>query len=204
VFVGITGLLFATDSGDKPARKPADTTTRPATQPASQPASQPAKPQVVIDTNFGEIVLELDADRTPATVKNFLTYVDEKFYDGLIFHRVIKGFMIQGGGFTPDHRQKQVTHPPVVNESGKGASNTRGTIAMARTADPNSATSQFFINHGNNSRLDRWGGGYTVFGRVVKGMDVVDKIADVPVEMNEMGERARPTQNVMTKSVRRK
>lgn len=202
MIVGVTSLLYAVDTGDKP-KAPAGTTTQPATRPASQPASQPARPQVVINTNMGEIVLELDADRTPATVKNFLTYVDEKFYDGLMFHRVIKGFMIQAGGITADGSPKNPTRPSVVNESRKGASNTRGTVAMARTADPNSATTQFFINHADNSRLDRFGGGYTVFGRVIKGMDVVDTIAGVPVQRSHLSE-AQPLDDVVIKSIRRK
>lgn len=203
LFAGLAGLLFAADANEKtpkPAESPA---TKPASRPASQPTSQPAKPEVVFDTSMGEIVVELDADRTPATVKNFLTYVDEKFYDGLLFHRVMKGFMIQGGGFEADSQPKEPTHPPVVNESRKGVSNTRGTIAMARTNDPNSATCQFFINHANNAQLDRYGGGYAAFGRVTKGMDVVDKIAGVPVQPTAIS-NAQPLQNVVIKSVRRK
>lgn len=205
-----TGLMYAAqNSGDKPSTQPAGDSGRPATQPASQPTSQPAKPQVVIETNMGDIVLELDADRTPVTVKNFLTYVDEKFYDDMIFHRVIEGFMIQGGGFKTDRTQKRPTHPPVINESRKGESNSRGTIAMARTQDPNSATCQFFINHADNKRLDRFGGGYTVFGRVIKGMDVVDQIAEVPVQRPEprgpqLLSEAEPEEQVVIKSIRRK
>ncbi|HEX22858.1 MAG TPA: peptidyl-prolyl cis-trans isomerase [Chromatiales bacterium] len=137
-------------------------------------------PRVRITTNMGDMVLELDREKAPKTVENFLTYVNEGFYDGTIFHRVIDGFMIQGGGFTPDF-QKKDTHAPIRNEADNGLRNKIGTIAMARTGDPHSATAQFFINVANNSFLDfrektqrAWG--YTVFGRVVQGMPVVDKI----------------------------
>ena len=139
------------------------------------------RPRVVLDTSKGRIVLELHPDRAPRTVENFLAYVEAGFFDGTAFHRVIDGFMIQGGGFTPGLEQKQ-PRPPVVNEAAGGLSNERGTVAMARTNDPNSATSQFFINTANNSRLDYQGPGnpgYTAFGRVVEGMEVVDAIAKV-------------------------
>jgi len=141
-------------------------------------------PKVVLETTMGRIVLELYPDKAPKTVANFLTYVDEGFYDGTIFHRVIPGFVLQGGGYTADFRQKP-TRPPIPNEADNGLSNLRGTIAMARTADPHSATSQFFINLVDNKRLDHTGKGdsqawgYAVFGKVVEGMDVVDKIARV-------------------------
>jgi cyclophilin family peptidyl-prolyl cis-trans isomerase len=143
---------------------------------ASQSASaQDENPKVVIETSEGDITVELDRQKAPITVKNFLDYVDAGFYDGTIFHRVIPDFMIQGGGMTPDMSEKK-TRDPIKNESGNGLSNTRGTIAMARTNDPNSATSQFFINVGDNANLDTYGGGYAVFGKVTDGMDVVDKI----------------------------
>ena len=144
-----------------------------------------ANPQVEFDTTLGKIRIELYPDAAPKTVANFLDYVKGKFYDGTQFHRVIDGFMIQGGGFTTDFYQKP-TRPPVVNEaemsSKAGIVNAPGTIAMARTQDPNSATSQFFINVASNDRLnfrspDPGGIGYTAFGKVVVGMDVVDKIA---------------------------
>lgn len=141
-------------------------------------------PKVVLETTMGRIVLELYPDKAPKTVASFLTYVDDGFYDGTIFHRVIPGFVIQGGGYTADFRQKP-TRPPIPNEADNGLSNLRGTIAMARTADPHSATSQFFINLVDNKRLDHTGKGdsqawgYAVFGRVIEGMDVVDKIAQV-------------------------
>jgi len=137
--------------------------------------------KVKLKTTMGDIVIELDEEAAPVTVKNFLRYVQEHFYDGTIFHRVIPNFMIQGGGFTPDMIQKE-THEPIVNEASNGLKNDRGTIAMARTPHPDSATSQFFINHKDNNSLNYAGPGkpgYAVFGRVVKGMKVVDKIAKV-------------------------
>ncbi len=138
-------------------------------------------PMIVIKTSKGDIKAELYADKAPATVKNFLQYVDAKHYDGTIFHRVINGFMIQGGGFTKDFQQKP-TKAPVKNEAANGLKNDRGTLAMARTSDPDSATSQFFINVVNNDGLNRPspdGYGYCVFGKVVEGMDVVDAIKAV-------------------------
>jgi cyclophilin family peptidyl-prolyl cis-trans isomerase len=146
-----------------------------------------ANPKVEFDTTAGKIVVELDPAAAPKTVANFLDYVNSKHYDGTQFHRVIDGFMIQGGGFTTDFKQKP-TKPPVVNEaeqsSKAGLLNVPGTIAMARTSDPNSASSQFFINVNDNKALnfrspDPSGIGYTVFGKVVSGMDVVNKIAKV-------------------------
>ena len=138
-------------------------------------------PHVLMKTSLGDIELELYADKAPKTVENFLRYVDEGFYDGTIFHRVINGFVIQGGGYTRDLERKR-THAPVRNEAWNGLRNERGTIAMARTLDPHSATAQFFINHDDNEKLDYPspdGWGYAVFGRVVKGMETVDRIADV-------------------------
>jgi peptidyl-prolyl cis-trans isomerase B (cyclophilin B) len=141
-------------------------------------------PKVSMQTSKGTIVLELYADEAPKSVENFLAYVDNGFYDGTIFHRVIEGFMIQGGGFTPD-MQKKPTRAPIDNEADNGLKNERGTIAMARTGDPHSATAQFFINHQDNAFLDHTaktqrGWGYAVFGRVTEGMDVVDAIAIEP------------------------
>ncbi|MHC4579945.1 MAG: peptidylprolyl isomerase [Planctomycetota bacterium] len=136
---------------------------------------------VKLQTSAGDIVIGLDAQAAPVTVKNFLGYVRAGFYDGTIFHRVIHGFMIQGGGFTADMVQKE-THDPIANEANNGLSNARGTIAMARSNDPDSATCQFFINHVDNPRLDyvaNASAGYAVFGKVVEGMDVVDSIARV-------------------------
>jgi len=140
-----------------------------------------ADPQVEIKTNMGTITLELYANKAPKTVENFLQYVKDGHFKGTIFHRVINGFMIQGGGFTTDFVQKK-TRPPVQNEANNGLKNDVGTIAMARTSDPQSATAQFFINHKNNDFLNYTaptpqGWGYTVFGKVIKGVDVVNKIA---------------------------
>ena len=162
---------------------------------------------VVIKTNKGAIEVQLDAAHAPVTVKNFLSYVDKKFYDSTIFHRVIKGFMIQGGGFTSDLQQKQ-TEAPIKIESSNGLKNTRGTIAMARTNNPNSATSQFFINHANNSFLDfrdnsPSGVGYTVFGQVISGMDVVDAIANVATGSAGPLDDV-PVEPVVIESIRRK
>jgi len=138
-------------------------------------------PRVKLATSAGDIVLELYPDKAPKTVANFLQYVAERQYDGTIFHRVIDGFMIQGGGFTPDMQQK-ATREPIPLEARSGLRNDRGTIAMARTANPNSATAQFFINVVDNSNLNAPmpdGYGYAVFGKVVAGMDVVDRIRTV-------------------------
>lgn len=143
-----------------------------------------ANPQVELKTSQGPIIIELYSDRAPKTVDNFLQYVREGFYDGTLFHRVISGFMVQGGGFTPDFKHKP-TREPVMSEAGNGLKNERGTVAMARTGNPHSATAQFFINVVDNPFLNFTGPtaegyGYTVFGKVVKGMDVVDKIAASP------------------------
>ena len=151
--------------------------------PAVALAAGEGKPRVRLETNKGVIVVELESAKAPKTVDNFLTYVRAKYYDGLIFHRVIKGFMIQGGGVTIDYREKP-KRPAIVNEAGNGLKNLRGTIVMARTGEVNSATGQFFINHKDNGGLNqtaptRDGFGYCAFGRVIEGMDVVDKIAAV-------------------------
>ena len=146
-------------------------------------AGETAKPVIVtLDTNVGKIVLALDPQRAPRTVANFVHYVRDGFYRGTIFHRVIPGFMIQGGGYTKDLTEKP-TRDPIPIESNNGLKNLRGTIAMARTSDPNSATAQFFINIVDNGFLDypgQDGYGYTVFGRVISGLGVVDRIAAVP------------------------
>ncbi|MBI2470711.1 MAG: peptidyl-prolyl cis-trans isomerase [Planctomycetes bacterium] len=143
----------------------------------------PSNPRVLLETSKGVVVLELDSKAAPKTVENFLGYVQEGFYDDTTFHRVIKGFMIQGGGFTEDMQQKS-THAPIDNEADNGLQNKRGTVAMARTMDPHSATAQFFINTVDNSFLDHKGKtssgwGYCVFGKVVEGMNVVDAIEGV-------------------------
>jgi peptidyl-prolyl cis-trans isomerase A (cyclophilin A) len=140
---------------------------------------------VKLATSAGDIVVELDAAKAPKTVANFVQYVKAGHYDGTVFHRVIDGFMVQAGGMTADMREKS-TRAPIPLEAGNGLSNLRGTIAMARTSVPDSATSQFFINVADNLRLDSAGGGYAVFGKVVDGMDVVDKIRTVPVASKGM------------------
>ncbi len=159
-------------------------------------ASRGGMPVVVLETSQGEIEIQLDAEKAPVTVENFLGYVDDGFYDGTIFHRVIPDFMIQGGGFTAEMQQKQ-TNAPIQNEADNGLQNARGTLAMARTSDPNSATAQFFINLKNNEFLNHGDRdfGYAVFGKVVSGMDVVDAIAGV-----ETGSKG-PHQNVPNEPV---
>lgn len=141
-----------------------------------------AAPTLELQTSQGKIVVELDAQKAPKSAANFLQYAREGFYAGTIFHRVIPGFMIQGGGFDQKMNQKK-PHAPIENEAKNGLKNLRGTLAMARTNDPHSATAQFFINHRDNGPLDypsRDGWGYAVFGKVIEGMDVVDKIARIP------------------------
>jgi peptidyl-prolyl cis-trans isomerase B (cyclophilin B) len=159
---------------------------------------------VLMETNKGMISLELDRSKAPETVANFVAYAKAGFYDGTIFHRVIPGFMIQGGGFTADMKQK-ATRPPIGNEAGNGLKNTTGTIAMARTSDPNSATSQFFINVKDNSFLDYsaptpQGWGYCVFGKVIDGMDVVHAIEHVKTG-NRSGFQDVPLDEVVIKKV---
>ena len=163
-------------------------------------AATAANPVVVMETSLGTIKIELNEEKAPISVKNFLQYVDDKHYDGTIFHRVIGTFMIQGGGFEPGLKEKK-TREPIKNESSNGLSNERGTIAMARTSDLDSATSQFYINVVDNSgSLDK--PRYCVFGKVIEGMDVVDKIK--AVETGNVGRMANvPKQDVVIKSVRR-
>ena len=163
-----------------------------------------SEPSVVLSTTLGEITIELYPDKAPVTVENFLAYVDAGFLDKTIFHRVIPGFVLQGGGFTEKMEQKK-TRPPIKNEAENGLKNNRGTLSMARTSDINSATSQFFINLKDNSSLDHGTRdfGYAVFAKVTAGMDVVDKIAAVPT-----GNRGRfqdvPVKAVIIQSARRK
>ncbi|MED6298751.1 MAG: peptidylprolyl isomerase [Verrucomicrobiota bacterium] len=166
-------------------------------------------PKVILSTNHGNITIELNADKAPITVKNFLKYVDSKFYDETVFHRVINDFMIQGGGFANgDPPSQKPTNPPIANEGKKaGLKNARGTISMARTNDPNSATSQFFINVVDNSKSLDPGGfspdGYAVFGKVIEGMDVVDKIKAVETGVSELKTSVglRPMSDVPKKKV---
>jgi len=191
----LPALALAQATTDKPAAPPKAAAKPPVAKPVPKAPAKPAAKaetatatdaqgpsKVLIKTSLGDITVELYADKAPKSVENFLAYARSGFYDGTIFHRVIADFMVQGGGFTADLRQKK-TRAPVVNESKNGLSNLRGTLAMARTADPNSATAQFFINTVDNQRLDYAGDanpGYCVFGKVTAGLDVVDKIRAVP------------------------
>lgn len=174
---------------------------------ANAQAPVPAHPYVEIETSEGRILLELDGRAAPLTVARFLFLVDAGFYDGLVFHRVIEGFMVQGGGYTPGLELKE-DEQKIPNESGNGLANSRGTIAMARTSDPHSANSQFFINLVDNYRLDpnktpgRGSWGYTVFGKVIEGIDVVDAIASVPTAVQQ-GMRDVPQVPIIIKSAKR-
>ena len=159
--------------------------------------------KVKLETSMGDIVIELNEEAAPITVKNFLQYVEEGFYDGTIFHRVIPNFMIQGGGFTAEMVRKE-THAPIANEASNGLKNDRGTITMARTNNPDSATAQFFINHKNNNSLnyaENRNPGYTVFGKVIEGMETVDKIAAVKTA-TRMGMGDVPVEPVVIKSAK--
>lgn len=166
-----------------------------------------ANPIVVMKTSSGDITVELYPDKAPVTVANFLSYVDEKFYEGLIFHRVMSNFMIQGGGFTKDMVRKE-SKAAIQNEADNGLSNLRGTIAMARTNDPHSATSQFFINVKDNAALDfknknsSQGWGYCVFGKVIDGMDAVDQIRQVPTTTKAGNENVPVNPIVIKKAYR--
>jgi cyclophilin family peptidyl-prolyl cis-trans isomerase len=168
-------------------------------------AAQERNPQLVMETSLGKVRLELFADKAPLSVKNFLQYADDKFYDGLVFHRVIGNFMIQAGGLGEDLKEKP-GRAPIANEAGNGLSNARGTLSMARPIAPNSATSQFFINLKDNSNLDRANSrdnvGYAVFGRVLDGMDVIDKISRVKTGARG-GHQDVPLEPVVIRSLRR-
>lgn len=198
LFALLTPAFAYAQTAPAPAKPAAKAEAKPATKPAAKPAAKaPAKDagntkagadaavtsnKVLIKTSLGDITVELYPDKAPKSVENFLGYVKGGFYDGTVFHRVIEGFMIQGGGFTKDLRQKP-TKAPIPIESKNGLSNLRGTVSMARTMDPNSATAQFFINTVDNPRLDYVSDanpGYAVFGKVISGLDVVDKIKAVP------------------------
>lgn len=157
-----------------------------------------SKDKVIIETNYGNITVQLDAKNAPITVANFKSYVEENFYDNTTFHRVIESFMIQGGGYDANTGEEKATKSPIKLESDNGLSNTRGTIAMARTSVEDSATSQFFINTADNNFLD-YGyrdAGYAVFGKVIDGMDVVDKISKVATDMND-----KPIEDVVINSI---
>jgi cyclophilin family peptidyl-prolyl cis-trans isomerase len=163
--------------------------------------------KVLMQTSLGDITLELYPDKAPKTVANFLQYADGGFYNNTVFHRVISGFMIQGGGFNKEYSKKD-TRRPVRNEASNGLKNRRGTIAMARTSDPHSATAQFFINHTDNDALnhsskDFSGWGYTVFGKVTKGMGTVDAIADQHTTTRGGGMQNVPIKPIIIKSIQR-
>ena len=163
---------------------------------------------VAVETNHGTFIIALDGARAPKSVENFLRYVDDKHYDGPVFHRVISGFMIQGGGFD-ERLEKKAVKAPIQNEADNGLKNTRGAVAMARTNDPHSATAQFFVNTVDNGFLDHTrkdpsGWGYAVFGRVTEGMDVVDKIRALPTGAQGPFSKDAPLQPAVIKSVRRK
>jgi len=166
-------------------------------------AADAKAPHVLLTTSFGDIEVELDAVKAPVSTANFLAYVDKGYYNNTIFHRVIPGFMVQGGGFTKDMVEKKAG-APIKNEADNGLHNVRGTLAMARTQVKDSATSQFFINHKDNDFLDHGGRdfGYAVFGKVVKGMDVVDQIANVRTG-NSRGMQNVPTDPVFITSAKR-
>ena len=179
IFIGMTTMSFA--------QSKADTT------------------KVVISTNLGDITVLLFERESPISVKNFLAYADTGFYGGLIFHRVIPGFMVQGGGFAKNMMKRQPVFPPIKNESDNRMKNDRGTLAMARTPDPHSASSQFFINVVDNSRIDMsgQGWGYAVFGKVIEGMELVDKIAATKTHTVGVFENV-PVEPIIIISVRRK
>lgn len=171
---------------------------------AEDKKNMPVNQTVKIQTSLGDIVVEIDAEKAPISAQNFLDYVNSGFYDGTIFHRVIPDFMAQGGGFDKDFKQKSVK-ASIKNEADNGLKNTRGTLAMARTPDPDSATAQFFINLKNNAFLDfksktSQGWGYAVFGRVIDGMDVVDKIAEQPTGSNGQHQDVPKTSIFITKA----
>ncbi|MBN1815888.1 MAG: peptidyl-prolyl cis-trans isomerase [Sedimentisphaerales bacterium] len=210
--VGLLGLCGCNEKKDStPLEGKVDQTVPPVSEATTQKPAEtessppiPAKPkaptQVRLETSMGDILIQLNEEMAPVTTANFLRYVKEGFYENTIFHRVIPKFMIQGGGFAVGMVEKN-THPAIINESSNGLKNLRGTVAMARTPDPNSATSQFFINHVDNPGLNHGGpyGGYAVFGKVVSGMDVVDAIAQVPTRTVGMHQNV-PVEPVILRS----
>ncbi len=210
----LVALLFASSVGCQ--KKVEDVAPKKAVEPESKAVVKAVdavdSPQVVLKTNKGDITIELNAGKSPITVKNFLQYVDDGFFDGVVFHRIMDGFMIQAGSFElkPDGSIEQKKSRELIqNESRNGLSNERGTLAMARTGDPHSASAQFFINHKNNNNLDGYPGGwgYAVFGKVIEGMDVVDAIAGVATVTKPLKVRAgdqvmeRPMKNVPVENV---
>jgi len=195
--VALFAIPFAMTAHAEKAKPTAKAKSKPAAAVVSS-----AYPQVVLHTNMGDITLELDAVKAPKSTANFLQYVKDGHYNGTVFHRVIPGFMIQGGGFQPGMKQK-ATRAPIAIESKNGLKNDKGTIAMARTANPNSATAQFFINVADNAMLDYPGAdgfGYAVFGKVIKGLDVVEAIRQVQTGAHPAGHRDVPVEDVVIQS----
>jgi peptidyl-prolyl cis-trans isomerase A (cyclophilin A) len=208
---GITGLCLAIifpliacqkNPATSPQTPESETTSQDSTRPVQEATKEVRFEFVMLETSKGNILLELDRARAPISVRNFVDYVKDGTYNGTIFHRVISGFMIQGGGFTPAMAQKP-TKAPIANEWRNGLKNEVGTIAMARTTNPDSATSQFFINVANNASLDQpmsGGAGYAVFGKVVMGMDTVEKIRTAPTGVTPDG-NGRPMQDVPSETI---
>ena len=200
----VLGLLAAACQKPKPEAAGTPAATPPAAA-AAEPGANDSLPVVVLETSKGRIAIQLDRARAPRTVANFLDHVNAHFYDGLVFHRVIKGFMIQAGVLTASGMEKHSNAPPVPNEADNGLKNVRGAVALARTADPQSGGVQFFINVVNNPRLDFTartdaGWGYALFGHVIEGMDVVDRIAAVPVTSSGAYEALPVTPVVITRA----
>ena len=195
-------LEFELEVLDRLDRRDTDRVTITLREPTAEDETEPY-PRVRIVTSMGDILVELDRENAPISVNNFLNYVDDEFYDNTIFHRVIADFVIQGGGFDADLEQKE-TEDPITNESDNGLKNSRGTIAMARTSDADSATSQFYINLVDNSSLNATGGadGYAVFGKVIDGMDVVDAIGEVATESRD-GFNDVPIDDVIIETIER-
>ena len=186
----VAALPFITDCGSSESESASAPEPKVEEKEEAPPEPLTGKHIVIMETTKGDVTIELDADAAPKTVENFLTYVDRKFYDHTVFHRIRSGFMVQGGGFKVDTRglARKWTLDPIPNESDNGVSNARGTIAMGRGEDPDSATSQFFINVRNNKQLDKDDeknrAGYAVFGKVLEGMDVIEEISRVKTVVN--------------------
>lgn len=208
-FVAAQGTGTQPETKPEPAKQPEGEKPKTDEKTEEKPKEEAKLVYVKMKTSMGDIVLELNHEKAPITVKNFLSYLDKGHYDGTIFHRVINGFMIQGGGFSEELKQKD-TDKPIKNEWKNGLKNKRGTIAMARTNDPDSASSQFFINVVDNDKLDEpisGGAGYAVFGRVISGMDTVDKIKAVQTSTKVFANRQQmgdaPVKNVVIEKVTR-
>ncbi len=200
----ITSIVIAQQAKTEKSHKPAVKSEKAIKQ--GEKLNKNNNPEALIQTNFGDIRVELFKEKAPISVKNFMKYANESFYDSLVFHRIIPNFMIQGGGFDVEGNRKNPTHDPIKNEAKNGLSNVKGTIAMARTNQINSATSQFFINVKNNFFLDHKGEGrkygYAVFGKVIDGMDVVDEIKQVPTDVNaKYGMKDWPQDDVIIESI---